>query len=68
MSSATLRMLEGRQVSLTLRDGSQIHDSELVSAGRATRTLWLVTAGDDDVFVPVEDIVDIRERDTNQAA
>jgi hypothetical protein len=61
MSETTLRILEGRQISLALRDGSRIDDCQLVSAGRtATETLWLFTNGDD-VFVPLHDVVDVWE-------
>ena len=54
-----LRALEGRQVSVALRNGSRIDDSQLVSAGRhRARTLWLFThAGD--TFIPAEDVIDV---------
>jgi hypothetical protein len=55
----TLRTLEGRQVTVALRDGTRI-DSNLLSAGRRrTETLWLVTGGED-VFVPLDDVVDVQ--------
>jgi hypothetical protein len=51
------RWLEGRRVSVALRDGSRIDDCELVSAGRpGTGTVWLFSNGID-VFVPVATIV-----------
>jgi hypothetical protein len=51
-----LRGLEGRQVSLALRDGSRIDDCQLVSAGRAeTRSMWIFTQGVD-VFLSSKDI------------
>jgi hypothetical protein len=51
------RWLEGRRVSVALRDGSRIDDCELVSAGRpGTETVWLFSNGID-VFVPVATIV-----------
>jgi len=56
-----LTALEGRQVSVALRNGSRIDDSQLVSAGRhRARTLWLFThAGD--TFIPAEDVIDVWE-------
>lgn len=61
MTRTTLQLLEGRQVSVALRDGSRIDDCQLVSAARATTaTLWLFTNGDD-VFVPIDDIIDVWE-------
>ena len=46
---------------MALRDGSRIDDCQLVSAARATTaTLWLFTNGDD-VFVPIDDIIDVWE-------
>lgn len=68
MSKTTLRILEGRQISLALRDGSRIDDCQLVSAGRAaTETLWLFTNGHD-VFVPLCDVLDIWEPASSRAA
>ena len=53
--------LEGRRVSVALRDGDRIDDSQLVSAGReANRMLWLFANGDDR-FVAVDDVVDCWE-------
>jgi len=56
-----LTALEGRQVSVALRNGTRIDDSQLVSAGRhRARTLWLFThAGD--TFVAAEDVIDVWE-------
>ena len=52
-----LRSLEGRRVSVALRDGDRIDDGELVSAGRpGTETVWLFSNGMD-VFVPVAAIL-----------
>jgi hypothetical protein len=57
----TLTMLEGRQVSVALHDGTRIDDSNLVSSGRRrARTLWLFANGED-VFVPVDEVVDVWE-------
>ena len=56
-----LTALEGRQVSVALRDGARIDDSQLISAGRnRAGTLWLFTHGGD-TFVPVEDVIDVWE-------
>ena len=57
----TLTMLEGRQVSVALQDGTRIDDSSLVSSGRRrVRTLWLFANGED-VFVPLDEVVDVWE-------
>ncbi|MGH9277972.1 MAG: hypothetical protein ACRD12_07685 [Acidimicrobiales bacterium] len=56
-----LRMLEGRRVGLALRGDHRIDDCQLVSAGRGrVRTVWVFTNGAD-VFVPVDDVVDLWE-------
>ncbi len=56
-----LHPLEGRQVSVTLRDGSRIDDCQLVSANRpGSQTVWLFLDGMD-VFLPVAAIVACRE-------
>jgi hypothetical protein len=61
MTSQSLQMLEGRQVSVALRNGCRIDDCQLVSAPRArTETLWLFSNGDD-MFVCVDDVTDIWE-------
>jgi hypothetical protein len=61
MTKTTLQVFEGRQVSLALRDGSRIDDCQLVSAGRAAiATLWLFTNGDD-IFVSLDDVLDVWE-------
>jgi hypothetical protein len=60
----TFTVLEGRQVSVALQDGTRIDDSSLVSSGRRrARTLWLFANGED-VFVPIDDIVDVWEPKT----
>jgi hypothetical protein len=57
----TLRMFEGSQVSVSLRDGSRLDDCQLVSAGRTgTRTMWLFSNGDD-LFVAQDDVIDVWE-------
>jgi len=50
--------LEGHHVGLTLTDGSQISDCQLVFAGR--ETMWVFTDGED-AFVPVDVVVDVWE-------
>lgn len=61
MTSNELHVLEGRQVSVALRNGSRIDDCQLVSAPRAgTETVWLFTNGDD-LFVSVTDLLEVWE-------
>ncbi len=56
-----LKVLEGRQVSLALRDGSRIDDCQLVSAGRSgVRSVWIFTQGLD-VFLSLNDLIDVWE-------
>ncbi|MGH3115811.1 MAG: hypothetical protein ACRDQ2_01580 [Gaiellales bacterium] len=56
-----MRGLEGRQVTVALRDGSRIDDCQLVSAGRAgARSVWVFTQGTDR-FVPASDVIDAWE-------
>jgi hypothetical protein len=56
-----LTALEGRQVSVALRDGHRLDDVQLVSAGRnRAGTLWLFTNGAD-TFIAVEDVIDVWE-------
>jgi hypothetical protein len=51
-----LKGLEGRQVSLALRDGSRMDACQLISAGRSqVGTLWLVR-DDLDTFVPLDEV------------
>jgi hypothetical protein len=58
---AQLRTLEGRQVSVALRGGDRIDDCQLVSAARrGTGTVWLFW-NSIDVFLPIEDVVDVWE-------
>jgi hypothetical protein len=54
------RQFEGRQVNVALADGSRLDDCQLVSAARRnTTTLWLYSG--QDVFVPLDQIVDLWE-------
>ena len=56
-----LTALEGRQVSVALRNGQRIDDSQLVSAGRhRARTLWLFTHTGD-TFIAADDVIDVWE-------
>jgi hypothetical protein len=57
-----LRALVGRDVRLSLLDGTVLDGCELVSQPRHRRvgTAWIVHEGDD-VFVPVEAIADVSE-------
>jgi hypothetical protein len=56
-----VRRLEGRWVSVALRDGSRIDDCQLVSIGRnQVRSFWLFSNGCD-TFVLLDDIVDLWE-------
>lgn len=53
--------LEGRQVSVALRDGSRIDDSQLISAGRqGDESLWLFS-NHADVFLSLQDVIDLWE-------
>jgi hypothetical protein len=53
--------LEGRHVRVTLADGSQIDDCELISAGHhGVENLWVCADGDD-MFVPLVEVTDVRE-------
>jgi hypothetical protein len=54
----TVRQLEGRQVSVALRDGSRIDDCQLVLAGRFK--LWVFVNGHD-TFVRVDRVTDFWE-------
>jgi hypothetical protein len=57
----TLSTVEGSQVSVALRDGTRIDDCNLVSSGRRrVKTLWLFANGED-VFVPIDDVIDLWE-------
>jgi len=55
-----LRTLEGRQVGVSLADGSRIDDATLVSARAGRGTVWLY-AGGADVFVRAATVVDAWE-------
>ena len=55
---AELNQMEGRQVSLSLIDGSRIDDCQLVLAGRFK--LWVFVNGHD-AFVHVDRVTDVWE-------
>jgi hypothetical protein len=56
-----LRELEGRRVSVGLRDGSRIDDCQLISIGRnGVGKLWLFTEGSD-VFVAIDEVIEVWE-------
>ncbi len=60
-----LRALEGRVVHLALANGSRLDDVALVSAGKST--LWVFSNGED-VFVPVEGVLDAWEARPHRSA
>jgi hypothetical protein len=54
-SAAHFKSLEGRRVSVALRDGSRIDDCQLVSAGRRSfQRLWLFVNGIDAFLWPAD--------------
>ena len=56
-----LNVLEGQQVSIALRDGSRIDDCQLISVGRSgVHSMWIFTQGLD-VFLPLDDLIDVWE-------
>jgi hypothetical protein len=56
-----LSTLEGRQVSVALKDGSRIDDCQLVSRPRnRVGNVWLFVNGEDS-FVSIDDVVDVWE-------
>jgi hypothetical protein len=56
-----LRLIEGQQVNVALRDGTRLDDCNLVSSGRSrVDSIWLFVNGED-VFVPHDDVVDLWE-------
>jgi hypothetical protein len=63
-----MRALEGQQVSVALRGGSRIDDCQLVSVGRkGAGTVWLFW-NTMDIFIPVEDVVDVQDVYTRRVA
>jgi hypothetical protein len=65
--TSQMRRLEGRQVSVSLRGGDRL-DCRLISGGRSgTGTVWLFWDGID-VFIPVEDVLDVWELPASRVA
>ena len=63
-----LLALEGRQVSVSLRNGDRIDDAQLVSAGRnRAAAVWLFTNGADR-FIAAGDVIDVWEAHTGRPA
>lgn len=60
-----LRDLEGRLVHLALADGSRLDGVALVSAGKST--VWVFANGED-LFVPVDSVVDAWEGREHRSA
>jgi hypothetical protein len=57
--TALIRMLQGRQVTVALRNGTRIDDAQLVSVGLSgSRNLWLFDNGAD-TFVALEDVLEL---------
>jgi hypothetical protein len=57
---AELRALEGERVDLTLRDGSQLEDCDLISIGRLwAKSIWVLRE-DADLVISVVDILSVR--------
>jgi len=55
---AALRKLEGRTVHVALAGGSRLDEVELVSTRRST--CWVFVNGED-LFVPVDDVLEVWE-------
>lgn len=62
---AALRRLEGRTVHVALAGGSRLDDVELVSARRST--CWVFSNGED-LFLPVDDVLEVWETQTARSA
>jgi hypothetical protein len=63
-----IRRLEGRQVSVSLRGGDGLDACQLISGSRSgTGTVWLFWNGID-VFIPVEDVLDVWEVPASRVA
>lgn len=62
---AQLHLLEGQVVGLALLDGRRLEGCQLISAPRhGTRTMWLLTQGGDDLFVPLAAVAEIWRTET----
>jgi len=54
-----LQALQGRRVTVALRNGTRIDDAHLVSAGSYdSRRLWLFQNGSD-TFVPLDEVLEL---------
>ena len=53
-----LAALVGKDVCVSLADGTRMDDCQLVSFSRRLTTAWIVHSGDD-VFVPIDVITDV---------
>lgn len=60
-SGRALRDLEGREVGLSMADGSRLDAVTLVSAGRGGTPMVWIYAGGIDVFVPRPHVIDAWE-------
>ncbi len=65
MKQFEVQRLEGRMVNVALADGSVLDRVPLVLARR--NTLWIVADGED-VFVPLDQVVDVRDAPPFRAA
>ena len=62
----SLRSIEGRKVSVALRDGTRLVDCDLVSSGRnRLDNLWLFVNGED-LFVARSDVIDVCTSDDDR--
>ena len=56
---ASLRALQGRRVTLALRNGTRVDEAQLVSVGSdGSRDLWLFVNGAD-TFVPLGEVLEL---------
>ena len=55
-----LAALVGRDVCVSLADGTRLDDCQLVSFSRRLTSAWIVHRGDD-VFLPVDTITDVSD-------
>lgn len=60
MTLGELRSLQGRHVSVALADHSSVEDAVLEGVVESEKKLWL-HAGGSDVFVMLDDVVDVWE-------
>jgi hypothetical protein len=60
-----LYKFEGRNVHISLADGSRLDDVSLISA--RARTLWIFNSGEDS-FVPVDQVIEVWEAQSRRFA